>query len=585
MKKKGFTLVELLAVIAILAILVIIALPNVLKMFRDAKVNTFTSEVQNIMRSAESKYVSSSIGNKEIKCFDSSTNVLNLDGRSNILYVVKFNDKGKIIEVMARDEANELIASSSSGIQREDIGKKYKVEAAKTSITDCKGNQLIDGEKPKTKYVESELNGADPVLGDKMIPIMLSDTGVATYAHEYDEWYKYSSKKWANAVILVDKPSNPNYKEGDTIAESDIRAYFVWIPKYSYRIFNIGDYEGLESSQPTSQIREIEIEFGTRTTGEVSGECITPMESGSSRASGATKDCQVGDLMTHPAFLSIPSNGFWVGKFETGYNQNSDTTQPITDENISTWTTANAQVDEQKSNNIIVKPNVYSWRGAKVYNLFMNAYNFNRNLDSHMMKNTEWGAVVYLSHSKYGIEDEVRINNNSKYLTGYAAKEEYAAGSEIENTKWNTDTGYLASTTGNISGIYDMSGGTYEYVASYINGKAGDSGMDDIIINEIYNKYLDKYSNLITSDRPYNSNKYRILGDVTGELGPFWSSDGRYRDAWYGALSDFVGPTYPWFLRGGSYSYETFTSHFLFSRDTGASRDSRGSRLVLTPTK
>ncbi|MCI7083376.1 MAG: prepilin-type N-terminal cleavage/methylation domain-containing protein, partial [Tenericutes bacterium] len=33
MNKKGFTLVELLAVIAILAILVIIALPNVLSMF------------------------------------------------------------------------------------------------------------------------------------------------------------------------------------------------------------------------------------------------------------------------------------------------------------------------------------------------------------------------------------------------------------------------------------------------------------------------------------------------------------------------------------------------------------------------
>ena len=35
MKKQGFTLVELLAVIAIMAILVIIALPNVLKMFND----------------------------------------------------------------------------------------------------------------------------------------------------------------------------------------------------------------------------------------------------------------------------------------------------------------------------------------------------------------------------------------------------------------------------------------------------------------------------------------------------------------------------------------------------------------------
>ena len=28
---------------------------------------------------------------------------------------------------------------------------------------------------------------------------------------------------------------------------------------------------------------------------------------------------------------------------------------------------------------------------------------YQRELDSHMMKNTEWGAVAYLSHSIYGI--------------------------------------------------------------------------------------------------------------------------------------------------------------------------------------
>ncbi len=579
MKKKGFTLVELLAVIAILAILVIIALPNVLKMFREAKENTFTREVQNIMRSAESKYVSASIGNKDVKCFDSSTNVLNLDGRSNILYVVKFNDKGKIIEVSARDEANELIANNSLGIQREDIGKKYKVSAAKTSITDCKGNQLIDGEKPKTKYTESELNGADPVLGSGMIPIMLSDTGVVTYAHEYDEWYKYTAKEWANAVILVDKPSNPNYKEGDTILESDIRGYFVWIPKYSYRLFDMGDYESLSSKPEKSSAQQIEIEFGTRTTSEVEGECITPMESGLSRASGATKDCQVGDLMTHPAFLSIPSNGFWVGKFETGYNQNGDPSQPITDENIATWTTANAQVNSEKPLNIIVKPTVYSWRNQTVATFFQSAYNFNRSLDSHMMKNTEWGAVAYLSHSKYGIQNEVRINNHSSYLTGYAANEPNASGSTTANTKWNTTNGHTASTTGNITGVYDMSGGSWEYMAAYIEETAKSSGMDSIITNEIYNKYLDKY--LKSSNE--TSYKYRILGDSTGELGPFWSSSGYYQSTWYADYSYFVEPSYPWFDRGGNYSNTTRAGQFDFYRSSGGAYSNNGSRLVLKP--
>ena len=44
MKKKGFTLVELSAVIAILSILVIIALPNIVGMFTKAKKDLFFSE-------------------------------------------------------------------------------------------------------------------------------------------------------------------------------------------------------------------------------------------------------------------------------------------------------------------------------------------------------------------------------------------------------------------------------------------------------------------------------------------------------------------------------------------------------------
>ena len=61
MKKKGFTLVELLAVIAILAILVIVAMPNVLGMFNQAKYNTFVTEVQSYMDSAKTAFVSEAL--------------------------------------------------------------------------------------------------------------------------------------------------------------------------------------------------------------------------------------------------------------------------------------------------------------------------------------------------------------------------------------------------------------------------------------------------------------------------------------------------------------------------------------------
>ena len=57
MKRQGFTLVELLAVIAILAILVIIALPNVLGMFNQAKKDTFTTETKEMVKITQQQYL------------------------------------------------------------------------------------------------------------------------------------------------------------------------------------------------------------------------------------------------------------------------------------------------------------------------------------------------------------------------------------------------------------------------------------------------------------------------------------------------------------------------------------------------
>ncbi len=230
--------------------------------------------------------------------------------------------------------------------------------------------------------------------------------------------------------------------------------------------------------------------------------------------------------------------------------------------------------------NIIVKPNVYSWRNSTVNNFFMSAYNFNRSLDSHMMKNTEWGAVSYLSYSKYGIMDEVIINNNSNsnYLIGYAASENNAAGSPTANKQWNTTTGYLASTTGNISGVYDMSGGAWEYMASYMENNPLNSGMNDIVTNSTYSKYIDKYS----SSSTVTSYKYRILGDATGELGPFWNN-GYYQSTWFADYANFVDSTSPWFLRGGNFSYSTRAGQFTFNRLTGGAHTGHSARLVLKP--
>ena len=131
--KKGFTLVELLAVIAILAILVIIALPNVLKMFRSAKENTFVTEVQEIVKTAEQNYLSGSLSNKECKCFSSASNPLNLNGRNNIEYYVEFNDKGQVINLIVKDD-NYQFVSEREVINIADIGSSTSEKARKTSL-------------------------------------------------------------------------------------------------------------------------------------------------------------------------------------------------------------------------------------------------------------------------------------------------------------------------------------------------------------------------------------------------------------------------------------------------------------------
>ena len=115
---KGFTLVELLAVIAILAILVIIALPNVLKMFNDAKKNSFLTEAKTVYSEAGKKYISDSItspGNNEhiyCKSKTDSLNPLNLSGRG-INYYIKTDSNGNVNTIVVWDDTRYLAKKDS----------------------------------------------------------------------------------------------------------------------------------------------------------------------------------------------------------------------------------------------------------------------------------------------------------------------------------------------------------------------------------------------------------------------------------------------------------------------------------------
>ena len=442
-------------------------------------------------------------------------------------------------------------------------------------------------------YQEEILNGSYPVLKDNLVPVVISDTGVVTKADINKEWYSYEKKNWANSVILKDE--SIQYQNGETIPESNIESYFVWIPKYSYQLFDLGNYSSLTSISDKTQ--EIKIKFGTDNTSDsVSGECTTPFSNNQGIA-GSSGNCKVGDYMTHPAFLAFDTLGLWVGKFETGYDG-------------ATTTTA-AQVNSVDTSKIIIKPNVYSWRNITVGNAFKNSYDYKRDLDSHMMKNTEWGSVAYLQHSKYGSQSSVRINNNSSYITGYAGTTEPTLGynngisingNRIESTTLGVDGTYtvnylnqnsvVASTTNNYSGIYDMSGGAWEYVMGYTTGAetlGSSSGITNLYSNffsdSSYSKYWDKYTSTVITD--YNN---RILGDATGEMGPFGIEKDpdeviRNKSSWYKDFSNFSNSIYSWFERSGSWYSGNVSGEFSFYGNNGDVDASFSYRIVLVPTK
>ena len=443
---------------------------------------------------------------------------------------------------------NRTISGGSSDNVQGSIDELYKMSGVSTTL-----------------YKEEILNGADPVLGKDMIPVTLDGDGTVKYANLNTPWYKYAEKRWANAVILKSNPSK-SYKTGDIISESDIESYFVWVPRFKYKLWNLENKNGFVDLSNTETI-------DVRNVRQITGKArLVDIVFEDKNVEPSTTE-KVDLYYTHPAFTAFGVNGLWVAKFEA-----SGTTSSIT-----------------------VKPNMTSLRSTTVGDFWHAFYNYKRDLDSHMIKNTEWGAVAYLSHSVYGIGNEININNNSDYKTGYSAasnidqssfpgtsgtKEVTDNDGSAVTKQYNSSTGYLASTTGNITGIYDMSGGAWEYVAGYLapyglkSNADVYSGLTQADLDKT--QYFDKYFNATN----WYSYSGRIVGDATGEVGQFYyyiEQDGSpySHNCWYADSSDFIEPNLPWFRRGGYYNGGVLTGQFNFSRRTGDADVDVGSRLVL----
>ena len=400
-------------------------------------------------------------------------------------------------------------------------------------------------------YVDN--SGANiPEISTGMIPVTYDGTNWVK-ADVSKKWYDYDEQWWANAVTVSEsnRDTYMNAEAGTPISMDDINTMWVWIPRY--------EYETITSTTAT----EIKVNF----------------------LNGTERNWTT-NYITHPAFTfgTDELTGIWVAKFEAS----SDVA----------CTAANYSVDtgcDVTTLKVNVKPNVTSWRGIRSSTADLNSRSMNASgniygfieseVDTHVMKNMEWGAVAYLTQSKYGrcvdgTCTEVTINSNSSYTTGYS------------NVTYSENNGVLASTSGNIYGVYDMSGGSWEYVMGVIKDNTTDgnpmSGNSDA-----YNSGFEGYI--------YNSNNYKLIsGRVWPESKYFdlYEFGTTYNDAaayarsktgdattetkgWYEDYAIFASSEFPWFIRGGYYSDSTNAGVFYFSRSSGYAHVYHSFRPVL----
>ena len=463
--------------------------------------------------------------------------------------------------------------------------------------------RVVGTQANAVSYKESLLNGADPVLSDNLIPVTIAD-GTVTYADVKNKWYSYEDKIWANAVILK---NNVTYSVGQVIPESDIKQYYVWIPRYKYQLWNVNG----ENKYPNGTEKEsaINIVFESKTA--------TP-----------SNGTQNEEWLTHPAFTSFDTDGIWVGKFETSYDE-----ETYTDSSKFLTTNPNYLVATEATN-IIIKPNVRSLTNKDVSTFYTLGRGVNQSLNSHMMKNSEWGAIAYLTYSLYGkcTEtgcEEVYVNNvNTGYSSGtaiFTGQWQYGAtitgcsastvSATVNSNKSACESGYAyneannkASTTGNISGVYDISGGNWEYVMAVIKDSNGlpisgknskyNSGFNGTYGNELGRKtdgikfpetiYYDLYaSNSIESgDDTWYKYENGHLGDAIKEVAISKENETSIsRGIWYSDYAYFPTTTGPWIGRGGDFHDKTGIGVLNFGHDSGRASSSGCFRVVLSPSK
>ena len=511
----------------------------------------------------------------------------------------------------ARDKTTNAVENQAKTLNEyEDELNKYVSGASKVD-TDWTGKV----NKPKLMTGMTAIKFTDPTGDEKAkegSTVKTTDTDTA--------WYDYDAKKWANA-------------------KTEDGSMWVWIPRFAYKI--------------NSSNKTFDVVFLKDTTN-------TYIDN------GTEKDAEKEGYIVHPAFKNESSTGYenggwdkdltgiWVSKFEAGFASGNNTAtvkeSSVKYTQASAWvsgaevgtdstSTARNYLDGEygvKSGSdytfkngtapSIKYPTFQGLTYSMNYTNQNDAFNISKALtesgniyglsssstDSHLIKNSEWGAVAYLAQSKYGLNEtyiyinNANLNNTTKSVyavTGCAGATKNADAvsttiTELNNRTasgvyvWTQKSGTKASTTGTIYGIYDMSGGAWERTAGLVNnGNENLAKYGQSLLNALNNgkssKYVTAYpydlsvdkngANMDTASTANWKANTKIYGDGIRET----STAGTGKTSWYTDYSYFPAVYGPFSGRGGTLWDGEGAGLFYFYRHDGGNNCNGGFRSVL----
>ena len=407
-----------------------------------------------------------------------------------------------------------------------------------------KTEQAQKEEEENLQEITDTINGVEgysrskkvnsPKVVTGMIPIKWKNNNWIVCSQDDAEWYNYDDKKeWANVMLSDGTYKSGTVTEGQVVQENELGSMYVWIPRYAYKI--AGE-------------KNIEVTFLKGNTNEgVDGATYT-----TDQTTDTTKTAIV-----HPAFNlgGTELNGFWVAKFEaSGTNKDGNAVGNAS-------ASSGAQQYAPDSTTIAKSlPNKISWRhisigesekrSMDIATTSKSSFGLTSGANTHLIKNSEWGAVAYLCYSECG--SAPMINGTGTWssdhyydlYTGQGPKSSSDEGNYSYDASHNysTSNGVLSSTTRNVTGVYDMAGGAWERVAGYLDnsngnleyyGKSDDGTIQYFQNGKLNSRYASLWDSYEVSEEEKN-NKV-TLSDGTVETG-LWDGSKtalKYQEARY----------------------------------------------------